>query len=98
MLKRIYISGPMTGMPDLNFPAFNAKAKELRDLGHDVCNPAEHDEIPDQPWEFYLRNDIRLLMDCYVLHLLPGWKNSKGARPEAMIAMELGMKIEGASE
>ena len=38
---RIYISGPMTGKPDHNRPAFDAAAKRLREQGHFVINPAE---------------------------------------------------------
>ena len=38
---RIYISGPITGMSDYNYPAFHAAAKRLRDKGHWVINPAE---------------------------------------------------------
>ena len=29
-LKRIYIAGPMTGMPEHNFPAFHAAAERFR--------------------------------------------------------------------
>lgn len=39
----IYIAGPMRGIPEFNFPAFNAAAKELRAKGHTVFNPAERD-------------------------------------------------------
>lgn len=38
---RIYCSGPMTGLPDHNRPAFDAAAKRLREQGHFVINPAE---------------------------------------------------------
>ena len=38
---RIYCSGPMTGLPDGNIPAFNAVAEGLRAKGHFVINPAE---------------------------------------------------------
>ena len=38
---RIYCSGPMTGVPDHNRPAFDAAAKRLREQGHFVINPAE---------------------------------------------------------
>ncbi|MBQ5795097.1 MAG: DUF4406 domain-containing protein [Kiritimatiellae bacterium] len=41
---RVYISGTMTGVPDLNRPAFDAAAKSLRDKGHFVINP--HDLTP----------------------------------------------------
>jgi len=39
--KRIYISGPMTGLPEHNFPAFHAAAERLRKAGWEVNNPAE---------------------------------------------------------
>ena len=38
----IYISGPMTGMPDENRPAFNEVAQALRAAGWDAFNPAEN--------------------------------------------------------
>lgn len=96
MKKRIYLSGPMTGLDHFNFPAFNAEAERLRAEGNYVINPAEHGEEPNQPWGFYLRKDIKLMMDCDHIHLLPGWSKSKGATLELHIARELGFTVSGA--
>ena len=41
---RVYCSGPMTGKPDLNRPAFDAATKRLREQGHFVIDP--HDLTP----------------------------------------------------
>lgn len=41
--KNIYLAGPMRGIPNFNFPRFNAVAACLRRNGHTVFNPAEKD-------------------------------------------------------
>lgn len=45
---KVYIAGPMTGIPHFNFPAFDAAAAKLRELGYDVVSPAELDDETDR--------------------------------------------------
>lgn len=39
----VYVAGPMQGIPNFNFPRFNAVARAFRQAGHRVFNPAEKD-------------------------------------------------------
>jgi len=78
-MKRIYISGPMSGLPDLNFPAFNAEAARLRALDYEVVNPAEINQDPAAAWHECMRADLKALLDCDALALLDGWQRSAGA-------------------
>lgn len=41
--RKVYVAGPMRGIPLFNFPAFNAAAEALRKIGCHVFNPAERD-------------------------------------------------------
>lgn len=42
-MSKLYLAGPMRGIPEFNFPLFNATAILLRQAGHIVFNPAEKD-------------------------------------------------------
>lgn len=92
-MTTIYISGPMTGLPEYNFPAFDAAAAALRGMGYEVVSPAELNRDTTLPWEVYLRNDIKALCDCDMVALLPGWEGSKGAHLEVHVAHRLGIRI-----
>ena len=92
-MKKIYISGPMTGLPDLNFPAFHQAAKDLRAMGFDVVNPAEINADPSTGWQECMRADIKALCDCDTIAMLPGWQRSNGAHLEVHVAHRLGIEV-----
>lgn len=41
---KFYLAGPMSGLPQFNFPAFDAAAKLLRERGYEIVSPAELDD------------------------------------------------------
>lgn len=96
-MSRYYLSGPMTGLPELNYPAFMAGAKWLRAIGHEVYNPAE--------WESRHNNgtfNLQIAFADYCTYIcreadavvvLPGWKNSPGARAEVAVALAVGKPV-----
>lgn len=94
-MTTIYIAGPMTGLPDYNYPAFNQAAADLRAAGYTVLNPtldrkSPNEDPPGMTWVDYLRAAIVMVAKADGIALLPGWENSKGARLELHIAGELG--------
>tara|TARA_B100000929_G_scaffold45931_1_gene32664 strand:- start:204 stop:533 length:330 start_codon:yes stop_codon:yes gene_type:complete len=98
-MKRIYISGPMTGLPGLNREAFYQAAKELRALGFEVSNPAENDGPGELlSWEEYMRTDLIDMLKCDTIALLPGWEASKGAHLELHVAHRVGMNVVSVAE
>ena len=96
-MKRIYLSGPMTNMLDLNFPLFHTVTSALRNAGHIVINPAELNPDPGT-WSECMRRDIKALMDCDTVATLPGWQDSRGASLEVHIGKALGMRVVNAHD
>jgi hypothetical protein len=91
---RIYIAGPMTGLPDHNFPAFHAAADRFLEAGWEVANPADNfGGRTDLPREIFLRLDVILLAQCDAIAMLPGWRRSRGALLEWAIARELRLDV-----
>jgi hypothetical protein len=100
-----YLAGPMSGIPEHNFPAFRAAAADLRDQGYRVISPVELDEedgfdggeVPSgsSRWAEFLARDVKIVASENVeaLVLLPGWEKSRGAALEIHVARELGKKI-----
>ena len=96
---RVYISGPMRGMQDYNYPLFNEVEKTLFEYGLDhstaglleVCNPT-HNFNGDQtlPIEMYMNADLRQVLDADALVLLPGWEHSEGSKLEITVAQATG--------
>jgi len=88
----VYVCGPMTGLPGLNFEAFFEADKRLRDAGYEVLNPADRaGRTPGKPWAWYLRRCIKDVADADGLALLPNWERSRGASLEVLIAGQLQM-------
>lgn len=90
---RIYLAGPMSGIADFNYPAFNRAAEQLRAKGFVVENPAENPAPADNDWRQYMRMSIRQMLTCDMVALLPGWSQSRGAAIEQEVATQLGMPV-----
>ena len=94
MLERcIYIAGPMTNLPEYNYPEFRRVAKWFRLRGWLVENPAENPQC--NTWAGYMRMSLVQISRCDHICLLPGWWRSRGARLEALIAWYLGLTFVG---
>ena len=91
---RVYISGPITGVPDY-MENFEQAEKELIEKGFAVVNPAKinYGMPEDMTYEEYLEIDIRLIDLCDVVCMLRGWEMSRGANREYGYALGKGTTI-----
>jgi hypothetical protein len=92
----VYLSGPMSGLPALNFPAFEAAAAALRAGGVVVLSPRELglEALPNTA-EYLeaLRACAAQLLQCRSIVLLKGWPRSRGVRLELSMALAFDLPV-----
>ena len=98
MSKKLYIAGPMSGLPDYNYPAFHAAESELRAAGYETLNPATNAKPEPETWEGYMRAAIAQVVQADGIAFLPGSNGSRGARVELNLGGVLGMDVKPLSE
>lgn len=89
--RKVYIAGPMSGLPDFNRKAFNDMADLLRSRGHIVLNPAILPGGMEQ--REYMDICIAMLRCADSVCLLEGWSESAGANAEVYLAKKLKLEI-----
>ena len=102
-----YIAGPMRGITEFNFPAFD-KARDLgHNLGYGIISPADLDrgvgfdkdsEVTEEDTHAFVERDVNALLSLSPemgdgIALLPGWDMSTGALAELFIARWLGLRV-----
>jgi hypothetical protein len=104
----VYISGPMQGVPEFNYPLFNRVAQRIAFTQEpNPGKPAKGTEwavVPINPAanfkgatdlsrEVYLELALRQVDEAKAIVLLPNWHQSPGARLELARAMHNGLDV-----
>lgn len=106
---KVYLAGPMRGIPAFNFPAFASAAHALRTKGLTVVSPHEMDEAAgydftnatgletfeslDFDIDVRLAEDIETIARCDAVVCLQDWTLSYGAKCEVFFAFATGRKV-----
>ena len=99
-MKKVYISGQMSGLPREEYLARFAKAERLlRYEGFTVVNPARL--LPSRwPWLYRLMGykltlmyDLWQLSKCDIIYKMPGWRESHGANIESCWAYHMSISL-----
>jgi hypothetical protein len=106
---RCYIAGPIAGVPDFRerfaaaVPAVEALGYEvvnpcdIAPVDHEGECPPGYDPGEDASGHTssacFMRADLRALLDCDAIYLLPGWSRSRGATVEHAVAVACGITV-----
>lgn len=95
-LKKVYISGPITGTKDYleKFEDIET-ALVLVHQGVEVINPAKvNANLPESTtWEEYMRMSLCMLSMCDGIYMMEGWQQSRGANLEYAYAKGMGIMV-----
>lgn len=91
--QTIYISGKITGAPNLNIHKFSAAEEFLKQFAYVVLNPHTLRHWHDKKWWSYMRVCLREMCSATQVVVLDDWKYSRGAKIEVLVARWLNIPV-----
>lgn len=101
--KKIFLSGPMTGIEKYNFPKFDFYETAITEHYPEVSvvNPANiarkykvKEVLADKHvFDKMIIEELQALMECDSILLFDGWETSVGAKKELLFALQLGKRV-----
>lgn len=108
-MVEVYISGKMTGLPDYGKEYFEYAEKYIKQVLKEntneylvIHNPykmaldlskKKGQSLEEIPREEFMKRDLRALLNCHMIFMLPNYIDSQGAQLELQIARELKIPI-----
>lgn len=93
-IKKIYISGKITGLPiDEVIAKFHAAEEKIRRFGFEPVSPLRNGLPLDADWIDQMGEDVKLLLKSDAIYMMTGWQQSEGATLEYLIARQRRMRI-----
>lgn len=93
-LKKVYISGPISGHDiEERRAEFKKVQVALANDGYDTFNPMENGLPQTATTNEHMRADIKALVDCDVIYLMKKWNHSAGCWTEFCVATSCGLEV-----
>lgn len=93
-MRKIYISGRITGLPqDEVIAKFRAAEAKIRRAGFEPVSPLDNGLPRDAAWADQMGRDITLLLGSDAIYMLPDWRQSQGAMIEYLVARQRRMRL-----
>ena len=91
----MYVSGPISWMPEYNQKAFKEAGQKLEAMGYAPVQPNDFGSFSNEKmhWLACITDSIHILSRCQGLYLLAGWEHSTGAKIEHLVARRLNIPV-----
>lgn len=91
--NKIYISGRITGMEKEAAELFAKAEQVLLAKNFTPVNPMLLPHNHDKKWVSYMKECLKVMLQCDGLYMLDNWQQSEGALTEWRLAKKLNMPI-----